>query len=56
MEESHALSDLFLIDEINHKNLPELLIFAHLDGIHRGSEDGVVVLDAPPVSGSGGAS
>lgn len=29
-------------------------VFAHLDGIHRRSEDGVVVLDAPPESGPGG--
>lgn len=25
-------------------------VFVHLDGVHRRSEDGVVVLDAPPVS------
>lgn len=26
---------------------------SHFDGVHRGSEDRVVVLDAPPVSGPG---
>lgn len=29
-------------------------MFAHLDGVHRGSEDRVVVFDAPPVFGLGG--
>lgn len=29
-------------------------VLAHLDGVYRGSEHGVVVLDAPPVSGLGG--
>lgn len=28
--------------------------FSHLDGVHGGPEDGVVVFDAPPVSGPGG--
>lgn len=31
-----------------------LLSSSHLDGVHRRSEDGVVVFDAPPEPGSGG--
>ena len=30
-------------------------MLAHLDGVHCGPEDRVVVLDAPPVSGPAGA-